>query len=90
MKILAIDIGTAHIKSVIIEARFKGFGFKGFDIGFHDITSVPDAWEPALPGERLLSPGQLQVLAEIRSRYGQGIDRIVTNLPFSQIGRAHV
>jgi Tfp pilus assembly PilM family ATPase len=83
MKILAIDIGTAHIKSVIVEARFKGFGFKGFDIAFHDVTSVPDAWEPAAPSERLLSPGQLQVLAEIRQRYATGIDRIVTNLPFS-------
>jgi Tfp pilus assembly PilM family ATPase len=83
MKILAIDIGTAHIKSVIVEARFKGFGFKGFDIGFHDVTSVPDAWEPYAPAENLLSPGQLQVLGEIRSRYASGIDRIVTNLPFS-------
>lgn len=83
MKILAIDIGTAHIKSVIVEARFKGFGFKGFDIAFHDITSVPDAWEPAAPGERLLSPGQIAVLGEIRNRYSPGVDRIVTNLPFS-------
>ncbi len=83
MKILAIDIGTAHIKSVIVEARFKGFGFKGFDIAFHDVTSVPDAWEPAAPGERLLSPGQLQVLGEIRARYSPGVDRVVTNLPFS-------
>jgi Tfp pilus assembly PilM family ATPase len=83
MKILAIDIGTAHIKSVIVEARFKGFGFKGFDIGLHDITSVPDAWEPISPGERLLSPGQIEVLAEIRSRYATGVDRIVTNLPYS-------
>ncbi len=83
MKILAIDIGTAHIKSVIVEARFKAFGFKGFDISLHDITSVPDAWEPATPGENLLSPGQLATLAEIRNRYGAGVDRIVTNLPFA-------
>jgi cell division ATPase FtsA len=86
MKILAIDIGTAHIKSVIVEARFKAFGFKGFDITLHDITSVPDAWEPTSPGERLLSPGQLQILAEIRNRYGEGVDRIVTNLPFALTG----
>lgn len=83
MKILAIDIGTAHIKSVIVEARFKAFGFKGFDVSLHDITSVPDAWEPASPGERLLSPGQIAVLGEIRNRYGTGVDRIVTNLPFA-------
>jgi len=83
MKILAIDIGTAHIKSVIVEARFKGFGFKGFDIGLHDITSVPDAWDPISPGERLLSPGQVATLAEIRNRYAPGVDRIVTNLPYS-------
>ncbi|HEY8279043.1 MAG TPA: pilus assembly protein PilM [Bdellovibrionota bacterium] len=83
MKILAIDIGTAHIKSVIVEARFKAFGFKGFDISLHDITSVPDAWEPVFPNERLLSPGQLSTLAEIRSRYAAGVDRIVTNLPYS-------
>jgi cell division ATPase FtsA len=83
MKILAIDIGTAHIKSVIVEARFKGFGFKGFDIALHDITSVPDAWEPAAPAERLLSPGQIATLAEIRARYATGVDRVVTNLPFS-------
>jgi Tfp pilus assembly PilM family ATPase len=86
MKILAIDIGTAHIKSVIVEARFKGLGFKGFDIGLHDITSVPDAWEPVSPGERLLSPGQIATLAEIRSRYAPGVDRIVTNLPYSVYG----
>ncbi len=83
MKILAIDIGTAHIKSVIVEARFKAFGFKGFDIALHDITSVPDAWEPASPGDQLLSPGQLATLAEIYQRYGAGVDRIVTNLPFA-------
>ncbi len=65
MKILAIDIGTAHIKSVIVEARFKGFGFKGFDISLHDITSVPDAWDPSVPSERLLSPGQIAVLGEM-------------------------
>lgn len=83
MKILAIDIGTAHIKSVIVEARFKGFGFKGFDISLHDITSVPDAWEPTVPSERMLSPGQIAILGEIRNRYGAGVDRIVTNLPFA-------
>lgn len=86
MKILAIDIGTAHIKSVVVEARFKAFGFKGFDISLHDITSVPDAWEPASPGERLLSPGQLSTLAEIRNRYAEGVDRIVTNLPYALYG----
>ncbi len=86
MKILAIDIGTAHIKSVIVEARFKAFGFKGFDISLHDITSVPDAWEPTQPGERLLSPGQIQTLGEIRNRYAEGVDRIVTNLPFALYG----
>lgn len=86
MKILAIDIGTAHIKSVIVEARFKAFGFKGFDIALHDITSVPDAWDPTAPAERLLSPGQLATLNEIRNRYGAGVDRIVTNLPFALYG----
>lgn len=83
MKILAIDIGTAQIKSVIVEARFKGFGFKGFDVVLHDITSVPDAWDSASPSERLLSPGQLATLAEIHQRYAAGVDRIVTNLPFA-------
>jgi Tfp pilus assembly PilM family ATPase len=83
MKILAIDIGTAHIKSVIVEARFKGFGFKEFDISLHDITSVPDAWEPNNPVDQLLSPGQLSTLSEIRNRYGAGVDRIVTNLPYA-------
>ncbi len=83
MKILAIDIGTAHIKSVIVEARFNAFGFKSFDIILHDITSVPDAWEPTNPGVQLLSPGQLATLSEINARYGAGVDRIVTNLPFS-------
>lgn len=78
MKILAIDIGSAHIKSVIVESKFKRF-----DLVLHDITSVPDAWEPISPGEQILSPGQLSILAEIRQRYGAGIDRIVTNLPFS-------
>jgi Tfp pilus assembly PilM family ATPase len=78
MKILAIDIGSAHIKSVIVESKFKRF-----DIILHDITSVPDAWEPAQPSEQLLSPGQLATLAEVRSRYATGVDRIVTNLPFS-------
>lgn len=78
MKILAIDIGTAHIKSVIVESKFKRF-----DVVLHDITSVPDAWDPISPGDQLLSPGQLSTLAEIRQRYGNGVDRIVTNLPFS-------
>jgi general secretion pathway protein L len=78
MKILAIDIGTAHIKSVIVEAKFKRF-----DVVLHDTTSVPDAWDPISPEEQLLSPGQLSTLAEIQQRYSGGIDRIVTNLPFS-------
>lgn len=78
MKILAIDIGTAHIKSVILESKFKRF-----DVVLHDVTSVPDAWDPVSPADQLLSPGQLSVLAEIYQRYGAGINRIVTNLPFS-------
>jgi Tfp pilus assembly PilM family ATPase len=78
MKILAIDIGSAHIKSVIVESKFKRF-----DLVLQDITSVPDAWEPISPAEQILSPGQLSTLAEIRQRYGDGVDRIVTNLPFS-------
>ena len=78
MKILAIDIGTAHIKSVIIETKFKRF-----DIVLHDITSVPDAWEPISPNEQILSPGQLSTLAAIKQRYAEGINRIVTNLPLS-------
>lgn len=78
MKILAIDIGSAHIKSVIVETKFKRF-----DIILQDITSVPDAWEPISPAEQILSPGQMSTLAEIRQRYNAGIDRIVTNLPFS-------
>lgn len=78
MKILAIDIGTAHIKTVIVETKFKRF-----DIVLHDITSVPDAWEPTSPGEQLLSPGQLATLAEVNQRYGAGVNRIVTNLPYS-------
>ena len=82
MKILAIDIGTAHIKSVIVETKFKRF-----DVVLHDITSVPDAWEPRQPGtEQMLSDGQLATLAEIKQRYGAGVDRIVTNLPFSLYG----
>ena len=83
MKILAIDIGAAHIKSVIVEARFKAFGFKSFDVSLHDITSVPDAWDANAAGENLISPGQLSTLAEIRNRYATGVDRIVTNLPFA-------
>lgn len=78
MKILAIDIGTAHIKSVIVETKFKNF-----NVVLHDITSVPDAWDPVAPGEQLLTDGQLATLAEIKQRYGAGVDRIVTNLPYS-------
>ncbi len=78
MKILAIDIGSAHIKSVIVESKFKRF-----DVVLHDITSVPDAWEPISPASQILSPGQLSTLAAIRQRYGDGVNRIVTNLPFS-------
>lgn len=82
MKILAIDIGTAHIKSVIVETKFKRF-----DIVLHDVTSVPDAWEPRpVDSEQLLSDGQLSTLAEIKQRYGAGVDRIVTNLPYSLYG----
>ena len=82
MKILAIDIGTAHIKSVIVETKFKRF-----DIVLHDVTSVPDAWEPRpADSEQLLSDGQLATLAEIKQRYGAGVDRIVTNLPYSLYG----
>lgn len=78
MKILAIDIGSAFIKSVVIETKFKRF-----DIAVHDLTSVPDAWEPISPNEQILSPGQLATLAGIKQRYGEGVDRIVTNLPLS-------
>ena len=34
----------------------------------------------------MLSDGQLATLAEIKQRYGAGVDRIVTNLPFSLYG----
>ncbi|MGE3262802.1 MAG: pilus assembly protein PilM [Bacteriovoracia bacterium] len=78
MKILAIDIGTANIKTVIVEAKFKRF-----DVVLHDITSVPDAWDPILPGEQSLSPGQIATLAETANRYAGGVERVVTNLPFS-------
>jgi general secretion pathway protein L len=78
MKILAIDIGTAHIKTVIVESKFKRF-----DVVLHDVTSVPDAWEPILPGDQLLSPGQISTLAETAQRYAAGVERIVMNLPFS-------
>jgi cell division ATPase FtsA len=78
MKILALDIGSAHIKTVVVETKFKRF-----DVVLHDITSVPDAWEPISPSEQSLSPGQLSTLASIRQRYGDGVDRIVSNLPFS-------
>lgn len=78
MKILAIDIGTAHIKTVIVETKFKRF-----DIVLHDISSVPDAWDAISPGEILLSPGQLATLAETKNRYAAGVNKIVTNLPFS-------
>ncbi|RZA06718.1 MAG: hypothetical protein EOP11_09615 [Proteobacteria bacterium] len=82
MKILAIDIGTAHIKSVIVETKFKRF-----DIILHDVTSVPDAWEPRVAGaEQALTDGQLSTLAEIKQRYGAGVDRIVTNLPYAIYG----
>lgn len=78
MKILALDIGSAHIKTVVVETKFKRF-----DVVLHDITSVPDAWENISPSEQVLSPGQLSTLASIRQRYGDGVDRIVSNLPFS-------
>lgn len=81
MKILAIDIGTAHIKSVIVDTRFKSF-----DISLHDVSSVPDAWEPSSPSDRLLSPGQIATLLEVKNRYGAGVDRIVTNLPYALYG----
>lgn len=77
MKILAIDIGSAHIKTVIVETKFKRF-----DVVLHDITSVPDAWEPINPGQQLLTPGQIATLTETANRY-QGIERIVMNLPYS-------
>lgn len=78
MKILAIDIGTAHIKTVIVETKFKRF-----DVVLHDITSVPDAWDPPVGGEQLLSPGQVATLTETANRYAAGVERIVMNLPFS-------
>lgn len=82
MKILAIDIGTANIKSVIVETKFKRF-----DVVLHDVTSVPDAWDPVNPNpESLLTPGQLATLAEIKRRYATGIDRVVLNLPYSLYG----
>lgn len=78
MKILSIDIGTAHIKTVIVETKFKRY-----DIVLHDITSVPDAWEPVSPNDQLLSPGQIATLRQTAERYGAGVERIVMNLPFS-------
>ena len=78
MKILAIDIGTAHIKTVIVESKFKRF-----DVVLHDISSVPDAWDTISPGQQLLTPDQLSTLAETRNRYAAGVNRIVTNVPFS-------
>ncbi|MCO5141524.1 MAG: pilus assembly protein PilM [Oligoflexia bacterium] len=78
MKILAIDIGSAQIKSVIVESKFRRL-----DVVLHDISSVPDTWNFSPSPEFLLSPGQLQILSEVKNRYGQGIDRIVTNLPNS-------
>lgn len=78
MKILAIDIGTANVKSVIVEAKFKRF-----DVVLHDVTSVGDAWDPPAQSDSLLTPGQISTLAEIRRRYASGVDRIVANVPFS-------
>lgn len=77
MKILSIDIGSASIKSVIVEAKFKRF-----DVISYDITPVSDAWSPLLP-EQSLTQGQLDALMNVRSKFAYGMDRIVTNLPLS-------
>lgn len=78
MKILAIDIGSAQIKSVIVETKFKRF-----DITLHDITPVADAWDPAISTDQLLTPGQITTLAAIARRYSSDVNRIVMNLPLS-------
>ena len=77
MKILAIDIGTANIKAVLVETKFKRF-----DIVLSDVTPVADALEP-YQSENLLSPGQLTSLAAVKNAYANGVDRIVMNLPNS-------
>ena len=81
MRILAIDIGSANIKSVILESKFKRF-----DIVFHDISPVQDMLTEFVPGEQVLSAGQIATLRDVHDKYAQGVDHIVTNMPFSLYG----
>jgi Tfp pilus assembly PilM family ATPase len=78
LKILALDIGSAYIKTAIFESKFKRF-----DLVLQDITSVPDAWDPPTVSQGGLSNGQMATLADIRQRFGEGVDRIVTNTPLN-------
>ncbi len=78
MKILAIDIGSANVKAVVVDTKFRRF-----NISLHDVVPVSDALEPLSLSDGSLSPGQIAALNEIAIRHGEGVDRIVTNLPLS-------
>lgn len=81
MKILAVDIGSAQIKSAVFEAKFNRF-----DIIRHDIVEVPGALESLAPGAPVtqsLTPGQATALAKVWTETGGSVDRVVTNIPYN-------
>lgn len=78
MKILAIDIGTSQIKSVVVEARWKKY-----DVVSQEFIPVDDSLSVAPSPEQLLTPGQIRVLEVLAKKHATGINRVVSNLPLS-------
>ena len=78
MKILAIDIGSAQVKSAVFDAKFNRF-----DIVRHEIVEVADALAPAPPASHQLSEGQIAALRKIWSESRNSIDRVITNIPYN-------
>ncbi len=80
MKILAIDIGSSHIKAIALDSRFKHY-----DIISHHTIEVPDFLEAKDDSKSPshLSQGQKQALYQLQQHYSHHTYRIVVNIPDS-------
>lgn len=84
MKVLAIDIGSSQIKSIVVDIRFRGF-----DTIHHQIVTVADLFEeipqPQSDDEVMpfLTKGQTDALIRVTNGIPVQIDRIVVNLPLT-------
>lgn len=78
MKILAIDIGGAQIKSALFDAKFNRF-----DIIRHDIMEVPNSLETQELLPHVLTQGQVETLSKIWEQHKNNVDRVITNIPYN-------